>query len=229
MQPASKRYDPKPAGMVDYSGLDTHERCRLQVIDEAGLLGRIRNGDEAAFEQLVGLYEDRLYRFGIRMCGEREDARDVLQDTLLTAYRSLKNLQHPGALRSWLYRVASNACLMKRRRGKFEPDREISLEELVPDPDSGASEIPDVAALPDEELERTRIRSTVQAAVRSLPKQYRVVLVLRDMEHLSTSEAAEALGVPESTVKIRLHRARLMVRARLEEDLTRAKRPGGRP
>jgi len=193
----------------------------MEQADEARLLERIRSDQPGAFESFVSLFEDRIYRFGVRMCGEREDARDVLQDTLLQAYKSLKTLKHPGALRSWLYRVAANACLMKRRKGKFEPERELSLDDLGPrDPDEPRAEIPDPAALPDEALARSELRQTIRKAVAEVPPHYRIVLVMRDMEHLSTAEVAAALNLPETTVKMRLHRGRLMVRQRLEAALT---------
>lgn len=184
---------------------------------EAAMLERIRNDVPDAFEEFVAAYGGALYGFGVRMCGEREDAKDVVQDTLLQAFRSLKQLEHPEALRSWLYRVAANACLMKRRKGKFEPDRELSLEDLAPQPGEGAgAEIPDPRDLPDANLERSRIQERVRAAIRDLPPHYRIVLVMRDMEQLSTAETMVALDLPETTVKMRLHRARLMVRKSLE-------------
>jgi len=199
----------------------------MERSEEAGLLERIRSDQPGAFESFVSLFENRIYRFGVRMCGEREDARDVLQDTLLQAYKSLKTLKHPGALRSWLYRVAANACLMKRRKGKFEPERELSLDDLGPrDPGRPRAEIPDPAALPDEALERSELRQTIRKAVAEVPPHYRIVLVMRDMEHLPTSEVAAALNLPETTVKMRLHRARLMVRQRLEAALAGNGAPG---
>jgi RNA polymerase sigma-70 factor (ECF subfamily) len=162
----------------------------------------------------------------MRVCGEREDARDVAQDTLLQAFRSLKNVREPGALRSWLYRVASNACLMKRRKGKYEPQRELSLDELMPaGPEEARVEIPDVSSLPDHALERSRARLAVRKAIDALPPHYRVVLVMRDMEQLSTREVAEALDLAETTVKMRVHRARLMVRKHLEAGLPNASQP----
>jgi len=183
---------------------------------ETKLLESIRRDDPGAFDRFVDLYGDRIFGFGMRFCGEREDAREVAQETLLQAYRSLRGLKEPRALRSWLYRVAANACLMRRRRGKYEPARELSLDELMPaDPDSASVEIPDARALPDSALERQRAREAVREAIRDLPPAYRLVLMLRDMEELSTAETARALDVPETTVKMRLHRARLMVRQRL--------------
>lgn len=198
-------------------------------IDDATLLRRIRADDPGAFEEFVRAYGDRIYGFGKRVCGPSEDARDVVQETLLQAYLSLKKLEQPEALRSWLYRVAANACYMKRRKGKYEPARELSLEDLAPRPGQGpGAEIPDPRALPDEELDRTRIRERVQDAIRDLPEHYRIVLVLRDMEHLSTEETAEALSLPVTTVKMRLHRARLMVRQRLEAAMSEVSGEGRR-
>jgi RNA polymerase sigma-70 factor (ECF subfamily) len=199
----------------------------VEQAEEARLLERIRTDEPGAFESFVSLFEDRIYRFGMRMCGEREDAREVLQDTLFQAYKSIKSLKHPGALKSWLYRVAANACLMKRRKGKFEPEKELSLDELGPREEGHPrAEIPDPAALPDEALVRSELRETVRRAVAEVPPNYRIVLVMRDMEHLSTSEVAAALQLPETAVKMRLHRARLMVRQRLEAALSGSP-PGG--
>jgi len=185
---------------------------------DVDLLERIRQDDPRAFDLFVERYGNRLYGFSVRMCGEREDARDTVQETLLQAFLSLKDLKEPKALRSWLYRVASNACLMKRRKGKFEPDRELSLEELMPRGGDGPpAEIPDRSELPDDEVVREEARQAVRRAIESLPAHYRVVLVMRDMEQLSTREVSEALGLPETTVKMRLHRARLGVRQYLEQ------------
>jgi RNA polymerase sigma-70 factor (ECF subfamily) len=175
------------------------------------LLERIQKNDPRAFDLFVDRYGDRLYGFSSRMCGEREDARDTVQETLFRAFRSLKDLKEPRALRSWLYRVASNACLMQRRKSKHEPDRTLSLEELLPD-GVGAAGID----IPENRILRDELRQEVRKAIGALPPDYRIVLVLRDMEHLSTKEVAAALDLPESTVKIRLHRARLKVRKELE-------------
>ena len=187
---------------------------------DAELLDRIRRDDPTAFPDFVERFGGRIYAFGRRMCGDREDARDVLQDTLVQAYRALKDLEHPEALRTWIWRVAANACLMMRRKERHEPGRDLSLEELMPTPDrGGAVQIPDPAALADESLEREEMRRLVRESIRDLPPESRIVLVMRDMEGLSTQEVAEALGLGESAVKMRLHRARLMVRARLAQVL----------
>ena len=190
-----------------------------RAASDAELLARIRADDRTAFDEFVRLYGDRIYGFGLRMCGEREDARDVVQETLIKAFESLKTLHEPRALRSWLYRVASNACLMKRRKGKFEPKRELSLEELMPaTAESATFEVPDTSsAPPDRAAEIEETRRAVREAIRTLDPGYRIVLLLRDIEQLSTHEVARALELPETTIKMRLHRARLAVRRHLEQ------------
>jgi len=185
-------------------------------VDNAELLKKIREDEPGAFEAFVDRFGDRIYGFGVRMCGEREDARDVAQDTLLQAYRSLKKLKHPEALRSWVFRVVSNACLMKRRKGNYQTNREIPLDDLMPaEGEDFSATIPDPGPGADEELVLSETREAVRAAIDLLPPHYRMVLLLRDMEHFSTRETADTLDLPESTVKMRLHRARLLVRGEL--------------
>lgn len=195
------------------------DAIRLEA--DVELLDSIRRDAPGAFDRFVDRFGDRIYGFGMRVCGEPEDARDVAQETLLKAFQSLRRLKEPGALRTWLYRVATNACLMKRRKGKFEPARELSLEELMPD-QAGTGPVADVSQMPDDALERTELRRIVREAIEALPQHYRIVLILRDMEQLSTREVAQALDLAESAVKMRLHRARLMVRQRLVEELGRS-------
>ncbi|UCF68212.1 MAG: sigma-70 family RNA polymerase sigma factor [Acidobacteriota bacterium] len=186
------------------------------------LLESLRRGETGAFERLAERYSDRIFGFGLKMCGEREDALDVLQDTLLQAFRSIDKIEHAAALRSWLFRVASNACLMKRRKGKYEPARELSLEELAPrNAEEARIEIPDPSTLPDAGVERAEIRRRLREAIQQLPQHYRVVLVLRDLEQMSSKQVGDVLDLPESTVKMRLHRARLMLRKQLAQYYSR--------
>jgi len=191
------------------------------AVSDAELLDKIQRQDPRAFDEFVNRYGNRIYGFGLRMCGEREDARDILQETLIKAFESLSTLKAPKALKSWLYRVASNACLMKRRKGKFDPVRELSLEEMMPaNQESATFEIPDAAAVaPDDAVAAEQMRREVRRAILALPPHYRIVLLLRDIEQLSTHETAEALGLPETTIKMRLHRARLGVRTFLERGI----------
>ncbi|MDR7455481.1 MAG: sigma-70 family RNA polymerase sigma factor [Armatimonadota bacterium] len=182
-------------------------------------LAALRAGDPRAFLALVERYQERLYNFAARMCRHREDAKDVLQDTLLSAARALKDFRGEGKLSTWLFRIAANACRKMRRRGAFEPERELSLEEFMPGTGpEGQLEIVDWQDAPDAALERARLREELEAAIAGLPLLYREVLLLRDVEGLSTEATAEALGLTEAAVKTRLHRARLFVRQRLARD-----------
>ena len=183
-----------------------------RAADEA-VLRSVQENEPGAFDRFVDRFGNRIYAFGMRMCGHREDAEDVFQETLVTAYRKLSTLREPRALTSWLYRSVSNACLMKRRKSKFAPDRELSLDELLPQ--GGVVEegpvLPELAS-PDSHLYRRELGDALENAVRDLPADYRIVWLLRDVEGLSTEETAEALGLGISNVKMRLHRARLALR-----------------
>jgi len=181
------------------------------------LIRRLQAREAGAFEEFLHLVGPRLLHFGFRMCGDREDARDVLQETLLKTFESVGELKHPEAFRTWLYRIASNACLMKRRKSKFLQE-EIALEEVLPDP--GQLRDPkDWGAVPEAAILNHELGERLRQAVLDLPPLYRSVLVLRDMEGLDTDEVAAALGVSKDVAKMRLHRARAKVRQSLDSYL----------
>ncbi|MCS6806910.1 MAG: sigma-70 family RNA polymerase sigma factor [Acidobacteriota bacterium] len=184
------------------------------------LFHRAKSGDSEALDQFFALIKARVSSFGKRVCGNLEDAYDMLQETLLSMFKSLPKLdfKDPKALNVWLYRVAVNACLMMRRKGKFEPEHELSLDEFIPggQDDGKTLEIPDWSNIPEERLLENEIKEAVNRATQALPANYRKVLVLRDMEGLSTKDVAKVLGISEHNVKIRLHRARLALRRELE-------------
>lgn len=186
-----------------------------EMTDEE-LLEAVKRDDPGAFDAFVDRYGRRLMAFGVRMCGHHEDAEDVFQETLLKAYQGLKDLREPKALRTWLYRVAANACRMKRRKEK--PSREISLDDFKPAgfDDAMTAEIPDWSNLPDDATERAELRTALEEEISQLPPDYRLVLLLRDVEGLSTQETADALQVRVPAVKMRLHRARMALRSQLE-------------
>lgn len=189
--------------------------------DDLALAEALIAGRPEAFEPFVERFGPLIMNFGRRMCGQREDAEEVLQETLLKAYVSLKDLRHPEALRSWVYRVAANACLRMRRRAADEPERELSLEELLPPAreDGAPPEIADWSDIPLQRLLEGELRERLEAAILELPKDYRIVLLLRDQEGFSTRETAGILGIGESLAKVRLHRARLALRRALAEYL----------
>jgi RNA polymerase sigma-70 factor (ECF subfamily) len=183
--------------------------------DEA-VLRAVQRRDPQAFDRFVERFGNRIYAFGLRVCGQREDAEDVLQETLLTIYRKLRDLREPAALVTWLYRIVANTCVSSRRKARIAAGEELSLEELLPQgEDMGEGPFPPEASGPEVELYRQEVSRALDAALQEIPPDYRVVWVMRDVEGLSTAEAAEALGLSVPNVKMRLHRARLALRKQL--------------
>lgn len=196
------------------------------MTDERSLIAASKDGDSAALDTLVRTHQDRVYGFAMRMCRNVEDAKDILQETFLGMVRSLREFREESKFSTWLYRIAANACLKKRRRGVHDPtpDQELSLDELMPRPDAEGRkpEIPDWSDDAERALLRGELASKMEAAIDKLPKDYKIVLVLRDVEGLSAEETAQALGLSVAAVKSRLHRARVFVRRELAEYLTRS-------
>jgi RNA polymerase sigma-70 factor (ECF subfamily) len=182
-------------------------------IERAVLL--LQRGDDEALEQALALLQNTVFSFSMKVCGQRQDAEDTMQEVLVKSVPYLPKFDSPKALAVWLYKVAKNRCLMSRRKSKFAPKEDLSLEELMPDRQeleqlSGGGGInPEAFAIRSEAAGRLR------EAVRRLPPQYRIVLVLRDMEGLTDEEVAEITGLRSGTVRVRLHRARLFVRKEL--------------
>jgi RNA polymerase sigma-70 factor (ECF subfamily) len=169
-----------------------------------------------SFDQLYRDHIDIMYRFAYRLCGEAEAAKDLVQETFLNAYRAYDRFRGDAQVSTWLYAIASHACLRMRRKRKGEPERELSLEEFVPTSEGEfALQIPMEGLSPQEALENKELRQILDRAVGKLPRKYRMVLVLRDMEGLSAKEVGGILGVNERAIKSRLHRARLFVRKEL--------------
>jgi RNA polymerase sigma-70 factor (ECF subfamily) len=176
---------------------------------DADLLAAARQGDPEALEALILRYQPRVYRFGVKMCGDVEDASDVVQETLLAMARSVRGFRGDASVSTWLYTIARSFCIKKRRRSKFAPAREESLEALGAERLDGLS---DPAPGPEQEAAGREIETALTGAIQSLDTAQREVLVLRDIEGLSTLEVAKVLGLGVQAVKSRLHRARLVVR-----------------
>jgi RNA polymerase sigma-70 factor (ECF subfamily) len=181
------------------------------------LLGRLRAGEDSAFEELVRTYTARLLAVARRILGNGEEAKDVVQETFLAAFQSLDRFRGESNLATWLSRIAVNQCLMKLRSRRRKPEQ--SLEDLLPTflPDGHQvreSALWDVSI--DSEVERKEVFQLVRQSIDRLPSSYRTVLLLRDIEELSTEEVAGMLGVTSNTIKVRLHRARQALRTLLE-------------
>jgi RNA polymerase sigma-70 factor, ECF subfamily len=193
---------------------------------EAELARDLLSGDLGAFDRFVEMYRAKIFQYSYMMCGQREDAEEVAQETLLKVFQSLDQLRDPERLKAWVFTIARNACFMKRRKSVFAPQRELSLEELMPaaSDDGGQRriQIADWGALPDTEVLRRELRGELDRAIGELPDMYRAVVLLRDIEELTTEEAAEVLGVSIEVIKTRLHRARLALRQKLDAYLRSA-------
>ncbi|MFQ5767710.1 MAG: RNA polymerase sigma factor [Acidobacteriota bacterium] len=184
---------------------------------EAGLLRRLRAGDAAAYETLVRCHIASLLAVSRRLLGNEEDARDAVQTTFLSAFRSLPGFQGEARLTTWLHRIAINAALMKLRARKRKPEE--SIQDLLPR-FSREGRMIDPArewkASPERLLERKEKRQLVRDCIQKLPFSYRSVILLRDIEELDTEETARLLGVTANAVKIRLHRAHQALRTLLD-------------
>lgn len=186
------------------------------VDDEAGLIAQLRAGDQAAFEQVVRTYGGRLLAVTRRIVGSDEDARDIVQDAFLNAFKNLDKFEGNSRFSTWLHRIAVNAALMKLRTRKRRPEQ--SIEALLPaflDDGHHEERFQSWEEPVDKAMERAETRQLVRAKIDELPEGYRTVLVLRDIEGLDTEETAKMLGLSVNATKIRLHRARQALRTML--------------
>lgn len=185
-----------------------------------------REDAERALETLQGV----VYGFGMKVCGSHEDAQDTAQETLIRLARQLKEFGNARTLSVWLYKVAKTQCLMSRRKSKFAPAQMLSLDDLMPtESDLIHAGTKPREATPEEIVLNDELRERLEGAIRALPKQYRVVLILRDMEQLDTREVAEIMGISEETTKMRLHRARVYVRNALAGYIREAAKAASQP
>lgn len=182
-----------------------------------------------SLERALSLLQQTVFAFSMRVCGHREDAEDTMQDVLIKSISHLPKFANSKALVVWLYTVAKNQCLMSRRRSKFAPRQELSLEELMPD----REELDRLGAVSAEHpvtgLMRAEDADRVRRAILKVPPQYRLILVLHDMEELDTGQVARVTGLKPGTVRVRLHRARLFLRRELSQPSIPAARKRGTP
>lgn len=179
------------------------------------LVEKAKAGELRAFEELVNRYERKVYNIAYRITKNREEAEEVLQETFLSVYKSLKRFKGKSAFSTWLYRIAVNAALMRMRKKRVET---VSLDEpLISDNgDHLRREIPDWST-PEDEIEKKRLMQVISEAIDSLPDGYKTVVLLRDGEGLSNSEVAHILKTSVPSVKAKLHRARMHLRSRLSD------------
>ena len=187
------------------------------VQDDAELLGRLRAGDEDAYEGLVRAYGGRMLAAARRILPTDEDAQEAVQEAFLSAFKAMDGFQGDARIGTWLHRIAINAALMKLRRLRRREER--AIEELLPSYSADGHHAQAPAAwseAADEELLREESREVVRARIAELPESYRIALTLRDIEGLSNEELAESLDVTVNAAKIRVHRARQALRTLLD-------------
>ena len=190
----------------------------------------IQRKDPKSLEEALALLQKTVFSFSMKVCGQRQDAEDTMQEVLLKSVPNLPKFDNPKALMVWLYKVAKNRCLMSRRKSRFAPKEDLSLEELMPD----RRELQKLSGSPDGTPETSLLRrenaKRLREAVQKLPAEYRLILVLHDMEELSDEDIAEITGLRLGTIRVRLHRARLFVRKELaKQDQHRIRRQTAKP
>ena len=171
--------------------------------------------DQQFLEQALELLQGTVFSFSMKVCGQREDAEDTMQEVLVKALPYLPKFESPRALLVWLYKVAKNRCLMSRRKSKFAPKQDLSLEELMPDRQELAQLGKEGPINPETLAIRSQQAKRLRQVIQQLPPEYRIILVLCDMEGLTDEEVGDITGLRPGNVRVRLHRARLFVRKKL--------------
>ncbi len=182
---------------------------RPELIEAVRLL---RSGDTASVNEAIGLLQNTVYSFSMKVCGHTEDAEDTMQDVLVGSLPHLAKIGDSRALAVWLYKVTRNRCWRMRRKTVHAPKQTLSLEELMPDETELGLILQGAGANPETEVLRGEQNQLIHKAILSVPPEYRIVLVLHDVEDLDTDQIAQILDLRPGTVRVRLHRARLYVR-----------------
>src|SRR5208283_3894480 len=187
---------------------------RPELIQAANLL---RRNTPEAVEEAIGLLQNTVYSFSMKVCGHPQDAEDTMQEVLYRSLGYLAKIQNPQALAVWLYTVTRNRCWRMRRKPAHAPDHTFSLDELMPDEAELGRLLKDARESPEGNLLHAEQHLLLHQAVLRIPVQLRVVLVLHDMEELTTEQVAQILDLQQGTVRVRLHRARLSVRKEMDQ------------
>lgn len=178
------------------------------------LVEKCKKGDFHACEELVNRFERRIYNHALRILSDPSEAEEVLQDTFLNAFKNIDKYSSDGGFDRWLYKIATNNCLMRVRKKKAQPT--VCLDEPLQLGDSSIqTEVADWSTQPDQALLNDEVKELINKAISQLPEDHRVVLLLHDIEGLSNNEIVDVLGLSLPAVKSRLHRARLFIRSEL--------------
>lgn len=177
----------------------------------------LKKEDPASIQAAIQLLQGTVFSFSMKVCGHREDAEDTMQEVLVSSLPHLAKIDDSRALSVWLYTAARNRCWRNRKRHSYS--KSVALEDLMPNDAELAQSLASTTASPEEQTLHHEDHQMVHAAVLELPPQYRLVLVLHDMEELDTEEVAAVLGLKPGTVRVRLHRARLLLRQEMDKKL----------
>jgi RNA polymerase sigma-70 factor (ECF subfamily) len=202
-----------------HSAISTAAMSREEADRE--LVAQLQRGDDAAYESLVRQQGGAMLAVARRMLRNDDDAREAVQDAFLQAFRAIQHFREEARLSTWLHRIVVNTALMRLRSASRRP--EVAIDDLLPAFDAEGHHAEHVGPLPlsvESVLESAETRAEVRRCVEQLPEQYRAVIVLRDLQELSTAETANLLGVSENAVKIRLHRAHQALRTLLTRSVT---------
>jgi RNA polymerase sigma-70 factor (ECF subfamily) len=184
---------------------------------ERTLLKRLRDRDERAFRELVAAHRDRVFNITYRMLGNRHEAEDVAQEVFITVFKQIDTFREESKFSTWLYRVAVNHCKnrMKYLKRRHDKDRDEINEDTTSAGSNGTigSAVP---SSPDRALHGAQMETVLAAAIKELDEEQRTVIILRDVEDLSIEEICAITELPDGTVKSRLHRARLVLRKKLQ-------------
>ena len=184
---------------------------------ERALIRRLRDRDEHAFRELLELHRDRVFNITYRMLGNRSEAEDVSQEVFITVFKTIDSFREESKFSTWLYRVAVNHTKnrIKYLARRHERDRD-ELDETSSQQNGAVNGAPVRAAQPDKALASAQMEALLQEAIEALDEDQRAVVILRDVEDLSIEEICEITGLPDGTVKSRLHRARLVLRKKMQ-------------
>jgi RNA polymerase sigma-70 factor, ECF subfamily len=183
---------------------------------EARLVRLSRNGDRQAFEELVDMYQDKIYHLAYRMLNFSSEAEDVVQDTFLRVYMNMDRYDENQKFSTWIYRIATNLCIDRLRKRK--PN--YSLDAEMPDGEGADwySLLPSNQDTPEEEIVLSETQDQIRKAISTLPEKYKSVVILRYLHDMSLQEIGDVLGMPVTTVKTRVHRGREYLRKKLEPE-----------
>jgi RNA polymerase sigma-70 factor (ECF subfamily) len=191
-----------------------------RIDEDAVLVARLQAGDAEAYEALVRVHGGRLLSVARRFLSNNEDAQDAVQEAFIKAFRAIGTFEERAQLHTWLHRIVVNTALMKLRSQRRRPEE--SIDDLLPTFQADGHQTTESHEWSDALLERKETAAMVRHAIAQLPEQYRVVLMLRDIEERDTLETATALGTTTTVVKVRLHRARQALRTLLDREIPRA-------